>query len=105
MRTTLSGKPPDPDYDGPAPQPIDSSGMHKDYWILSEDERGKGFIRPVRQTYIHDKCQTTTTMNLAIAETYARDPKFYNKTFCVFCKEHFNVQEFKWNHTDELVGS
>lgn len=104
-RVTLSGKEPDPNYDGPAPQPIGSDGQHKDYWILSEDERGKGFIRPVRQTYVHDKCGTTTTMNMAIAETYARNPKFYSATFCVHCNNHYPVYEFKWNHTDELVGS
>ena len=53
-KVTLSGKPADPTYDGGAPQPIDeATGMHKDYWVLSPEERAKGFVRPVRRTYKH----------------------------------------------------
>ncbi len=53
-KVTLSGKPADPNYDGGAPQPIDPvTGMHKDYWVLSPEERAKGFVRPVRRTYKH----------------------------------------------------
>lgn len=44
------------------------------YLVLSEDERGKGFVRPVRRSYWHTTCGRITTMGLAIAETYARDP-------------------------------
>lgn len=57
--------------------------------MLSEEERAKGFVRPVRQTYKHLKCGSVTTMGLAIAETYARDPSFYGGTFCVACGDHF----------------
>jgi hypothetical protein len=32
----------------------------------------------------------------AIAETFARDPKFYGATFCATCREHFAVCEFSW---------
>lgn len=53
-KCTLSGNPPDPDYEGPAPQPIDpATGMHKDYYVLCEEERKKGFVRPVRRSYVH----------------------------------------------------
>lgn len=53
-KVTLSGNTPeDPNCIG-APAPIDpQTGMHKDYWILSDEERAKGFIRPVRTKYIH----------------------------------------------------
>lgn len=64
-------------------------GQQKAYLVLSEEERKKGFVRPVRQTYIHKKCGTETKMGLALAETYARDPKFYGGTFCVYCGAHF----------------
>lgn len=102
-KVTLSGNPPYPDYVGPAPQPIDpSSGMHQDYYILSQEERAKGFVRPVRDTYLHTRCNTKTKMNLAIAETYARDPKFYSATFCTKCKYHFPVSEFLWEDGSEL---
>ncbi len=50
-------------------------------------------------------CRTTTTISKPIAETYARDPKFYSGTFCCGCKKHFPVNEFQWFGTSELVGS
>lgn len=37
-----------------APGPINPvTGQHTSYWILNEDERKKGFVRPVRRTYVH----------------------------------------------------
>lgn len=50
-------------------------------------------------------CGTVTTMGLAIAETYARDPKFYGGTFCCGCGKHLAVDEFVWEGTNERVGS
>lgn len=138
--------------------------QNKKYLILSEEERAKGFVRPVRRSYVHvgkkvdlrggiveslspeDKarhgpnndyvafirypesespivgrainqkeldnignyiggCGTLTTMSLPIAETYARDPKFYGSTYCCGCSMHRPVEEFIWDGTDELVGS
>lgn len=93
----------DPDLDV-----IDESGMQKTYLVLSDEERAKGFIRPLRRSYQHLVCGTITTMGLAIAETYARDPKFYGGTYCAGCKEHYPVGEkgdFIWAHTDEKVGT
>lgn len=87
---------------------IQPSGMQKDYVVLTAEERAKGFVRPVRQTYVHTKCGTSTTMGLALAETYARDPKFYSGTFCAHCKAHFPVDVaggFHWVGTDEKVGT
>lgn len=103
---TISGKPPDPDYDAlsNAPQPVKEGGQHADYYVLCPEERAKGFVRPLRQSYIHDKCGSLTTMGLALSETYARDPKFYGGTFCCHCGNHFPVSEFKWED-GEMVGS
>lgn len=104
-KVTLSGDKPEEIVPG-APAPIDEkTGMHKDYWILSEEERGKGFVRPVRTTYTHNVCGGETKMNMKIAETYARDPKFYGATFCCECSNHFPVKEFVWKGTGEEVGS
>ncbi len=116
-------------------------GMQKGYVVLSEEERAKGFVRPVRRTYIHfivcglwkdggfgkqafpkrqcgrsknhvgscgnwiepeshHGCGVATTMGTALAETYARDPKFYSGTFCVGCRAHYPVGEngeFVWD--------
>lgn len=79
--------------------------QHEAYLVLSDEEREKGFIRPVRRSYTHKLCHTETSMPVAIAETYARDPKFYGATYCVFCGRHLPVSEFLWKGTDEEVGS
>lgn len=41
-------------------------------------------------------CGVRTTMGQAIAETYARDPKFYGATFCCGCQKHIRVEDFQW---------
>lgn len=84
-----------------------TTGQQKGYVVLSAEERGKGFVRPIRRAYVHDKCGVATTMAQALAETYARDPFFYSGTFCVGCKAHFPVGkegEFKWDD-GERVGT
>lgn len=76
------------------------------YLVLSEDERAKGFIRPLRRAYVHtDGCGGVTTMGLALCETYARDPRFYGSTYCVHCSMHLPVSEFRWTEDGEVVGS
>lgn len=146
------------------------TGQHEIYLVLSEEERQKGFVRPVRDTYIHigkklryagidkmlDKeeqdemkrkypskepyiavlgindsqgkhlggsyvtqkefdawksgkliggCNTETRMGNALAETYARDPKFYGATFCCGYNKHLPVDEFVWKGTNQKVGT
>ena len=78
---------------------LKENGQQKEYVVLTEEERAKGFVRPVRSSYIHEKCGTLTTMARPLAETYARDPYFYLGTFCVGCGKHFPVGEegeFVW---------
>lgn len=132
-----------------------ATGMQKGYVVLSTEERAKGFVRPVRRSYVHvgarpahptrdltddelerykdygyvkfetyppgsivgkfwtkkqleSGCNTVTTMGQALAETYARDPKFYGGTFCCGCGTHFHVGEngeFVWDGTNEKVGT
>lgn len=76
------------------------TGQAEAYLVLSEEERVKGFVRPVRRTYVHQKCGTSTSMSQEIAETYARTPSFYGATFCVHCQMHLPVGaegEFVWD--------
>lgn len=130
------------------------------YLVLSDEERAKGFVRPLRDSYVHvgpagpthplrdltaeeherydqygyvkfeaypdddsissvtgcfwtqarldavgKGCGTKTTMGHAIAETYAREPKFYGATYCCVCRMHLPVAEFRWAGTNEVVGS
>lgn len=148
-RCMLSGNPETPDH-----MDLRPDGMQKDYVVLCPDERAKGFVRPVRRSYVHVGCRPTyatrdltneekqrfvgcnyvkfeaysesespvtgrywtaaqlssgcgtkTTMGLALAETYARDPKFYGGTFCCGCGVHLPLEEFVWDGTNEQVGS
>ena len=150
-KTTLSdGSPVTPDH-----REIDpATGQQRGYVVLSEEERRKGFVRPLRLSYRHvgvrpknetrpltpeeaerhagcgyvlfekypasespvagrfwtgedlgSGCGTVTTMGRAIAETYARDPKFYGGTFCCGCGKHLPVDQFTWEGTNEQVGS
>ena len=42
--------------DSPRGTPTDEQlpdGQFKDHWVLSEEERAKGFVRPVRNSYVH----------------------------------------------------
>lgn len=100
-------------------------GQNNCYLVLSQEQRDMGFVRPVRDKYVHvgidgheidpeDKskhglkgrgCGALTSMPKAIAETYARDPKFYSATFCCGCNTHLPVAEFTWDGTNERVGS
>lgn len=134
---------------------LQSSGQQVDYLVLSDEERSKGFVRPVRKTYLHTGMRpnaetrdlnaeelalyadqkyvryeeypkddstasvgrfwtqaeldsgcggSQTTMGLELAETYARNPRFYGSTFCCSCRTHFPVAEFKWLD-GQTVGS
>lgn len=173
--TTTDGRPPDPGFeDAPAPGPIDPrSGMHTHYWVLSEEERAKGWVRPLRRSYRHvglpgpthplldltaeqqrrhntrwefspgvwnepagyvkfesyeqpnpdgssvtgmfwtqarldqvgKGCGTTTTMGLALCETWARDVHYYGLTFCCGCGDHLPVAEFVWTEDGERLGT
>ena len=84
--------------EGPAPQ-------QAAYLVLSAEERVKGFVRPVRQSYQHTVCGGVTRMSLPLAETYARQPAFYGATYCVSCGRHVPVAECVWDGTSEIVGS
>lgn len=96
------------------------------YLVLSEQERKKGFVRPLRRKYVHrywldgrsdplpnvitsldalGGCGALTTMGLELCETYARDPKFYGATYCVGCRMHRPVSEFRWGEDGQVVGS
>lgn len=95
-RVLADGSPETPDHREINP----TTGMQKDYIVLTVEERAKGFVRPIRESYTHIPCGTTTTMARSIAETYARDPEFYNGTFCVHCRTHRPIGkdgEFVWD--------
>ena len=89
--------------------------QHSKYLVLSEEERAKGFVRPVYRAYIHHdpECGEVTTMGVTLCETYARNPSFYGATYCCGCGMHRPVGkegEFTWldddgNDTHIFVGT
>lgn len=86
----------------------DPDGMQKAHLVLSESARQEGFVRPVRNSYMHLKCGVVTRMGSALAETYAREPTFYSATWCVGCRGYYPVGadgEFVWADTDIKVGT
>ena len=91
----------DPDHRDINPE----TGQQNGYVVLCPEERAKGFVRPVRKTYKHTRCGVLTTMHIALAETYARDPNYYGGTFCCDCAKHFPVAEFTWMPDGSVVGS
>lgn len=53
-------------------------------------------------------CGGVTTMGRALAETYARKPGYYGKTFCAGCRDYFPVGEsgeFVWVDDETRVGT
>jgi hypothetical protein len=162
----MTGVTDDPNHPGVKRGPPDQAPVpqHDTYLVLSEVERAKGFVRPLRRSYRHvgiagpkytlrelsqeerarwgdrefakyeeypqpnaygssavgrywtqkeldsiDKgCGVVTTMGVALAETYARDPRFYGATYCCGCQMHRAVGadgEFVWEGTNERVGT
>ena len=98
------------DPNDPGLKKIRPDGQQENYIVLSEAERAKGFVRPVRLGYVHLKCGGLTTMPRAIAETYARDPGYNGATFCVRCGAHFPLidengkRAFLWDGEKAGVG-
>lgn len=96
------------DRNNPGLRKIGPDVMQETYLVLSDEERARGFVRPVRRSYVHTVCRGVTAMGVALAETYAREPGFYAGTFCARCRKHYPVGpdgEFVWYGTDEKVGS
>lgn len=99
------------DPNDPALKRIKEDGQQEAYLVLSDEEKAKGFVRPVRDTYVHLSCGSVTRMGLSIAETYARDPYFYGATFCNHCHGHFPLRDdqtgkhtFEWEKDRTPVG-
>lgn len=55
------------------------------------------FRQPLRDTYRHTTCGGTTGIRGEdIVRTYATNPHYYGRTFCVTCGGHFPLSEFVW---------
>lgn len=88
--------------DEPPPDDFDygdrlEDGQFENYPTTDSGE----FSQPVRKSYVHEECGKTTGMSRDIAESVARDPHQYGKTFCAECGEHVPVSEVHWKEDGE----
>lgn len=78
-RTTLS----DGTQVYPKHRNLKPNGQQEGYVVLAEEERAKGFVRPVRHSYKHLKCRGVTTMGQTIAELRAgkhgENPEYWSR--------------------------
>lgn len=81
---------------------LKSDGQQEGYIVLTPAERAKGFVKPVRHSYIHRICGSLTSMGDALSETYARNPYFYSGTFCCHCGKHFDLDQFNWEDGEPM---
>lgn len=87
------------------------NGQHERYpssVLLGEDGK-PAFKQPIRNKYLHPTCGAVTLMRGDdLCLTYATNPGFYGRTFCVGCGEHRPISEFLWepDHTpmNEVAG-
>jgi len=83
--------------DDPPPEDFDygeklDDGQYENHPTTDEGE----FVQPVRRAYVHDECANVTRVNTEIAESIARDPHQYNKTFCASCGDYVPVSTVSW---------
>jgi hypothetical protein len=101
----------DPEIPPTNPTPTNRAvgdGQMAGHWVLSEEDRTKGYVRPVRVSYRHNVCGVVTMMPLACAQTYAVNPRYYGSTWCCGCRAYLPVGEhgeFVWDGTAEKVGT
>lgn len=92
--------------DDPPPDDFDygerlDDGQFENHPTTDEGE----FVRPIRMEYRHDDCGDVTVVSERIAESFARDPGQYSKTFCAGCGDYFPVGEFEWVEDGAEVGT
>lgn len=91
--------------DDPPPEDFDYGDRRDDGQFENHPTTDEGeFVQPVRSSYVHvDDCGGTTTMGTKLAESFARDPHQYGKTFCASCGGYYPLDEFVWKGTDQRL--
>lgn len=74
-------------------------GQYENHPTIDEGE----FQQPVKMVYIHETCNGATNMSRKIAESIARDPEYYTKTFCYQCGDYYPVEQFRWESGEDWV--
>ncbi len=107
-RHTTDGEPPADDlWEASAPKPIGSTGQHEAYWVLPEEERAKGFVRPVRRSYRHvGPPMPNSTLRDLTAEEVERHSRFGYVKFEEYPESESSVTGRYWTQTqlDSIGG-
>ncbi len=76
------------------------NGQHEHHPVKQEGN----YVAPIRNSYIHETCNGKTLFGDSIAETYAKHPKYYGRTFCSKCGDYFSVSQFRWAADGVAIG-
>jgi len=72
--------------------PIGPDGMQEKYLVLSEEERAKGFVRPVRTTYVHVGVRPRYPLRDLTPEEHARYDSYAYVKYEAYQDEAFAEQ-------------
>lgn len=86
--------------DAPAPGPLKANGQHASYWILSEEERAKGFVRPVRTSYAHVGLSRPSGLRDLTAEETERYAQFGYVAFEQYPEERLPASGRFWTQAE-----
>lgn len=88
--------------DDPPPEDFDYGERKDDGQFENHPTTDEGpFVQLVRRRYVHDECGAVTKMNRKVAESVARDPNQYGKTFCANCGKYVPVEDVHWKTDGE----
>lgn len=94
--------------DNPAPADFDYGERRDDGQFERHPTTDEGdFAQPVRESYVHmegDCDNGVTTMGRELAESFARDPFQYDKTFCARCGDYYPLYEFVWKENGQMLN-
>ena len=77
-------------------------GQHTDHVTNAPDQRYKGSLAGVPQSYRHARCGRGTRMPEEIIRTYLVNPLAYvDRTFCTGCGDYVDGSELTWIETGE----
>lgn len=78
-------------------------------WLLTEEEKARGLVRPVRFTYTCLDCGADNDLqSLGLAEAMARDPGKVDNLYCARCRRYMCTGprgHFVWKGSTEKVGT
>lgn len=88
----LTNDPNDPDL-----KVLHTTKQYKKTLVHHESERTPAkFVNQLRNKFRHLKCHQMSTVATSVAETLARDPKFYKELFCGTCQVYVPITELVW---------